>query len=219
MPNSLETVVNRMMQAFNLNYTGFIIDTPEKGKSIKAKLWIDMLRGYDVEVIKQATLQIIATRKNEYGWAPDIATVREVCLNLSSGFIATPNGHESWERILKKINEPRGYENGLQLAETEKRALSQTSSLEELRTGKIESLPFARQSYIKAFDAIVAKDRLEIMTPKSVRALVASRKPKSKQIGSPAKPKQLETSNVMTYDEALEEFGDDIKTLKGMVGE
>lgn len=218
MPDTIEKVVGRMMRAFNLNYTGFQIDIPADGqKSIKATQWEILLRDFPVEAIQQATVQIIATRKNEYGWAPDIATVREVCLNLSSGMISTPTGTESWGRILKKINEPPNADNGIELTETEKKALGQTSSLYDMRAGNIQSLPFARRDYIKAFDSLVAKERLEILTPDSVKALVSKNAP---ELPVPTE-KQLppaDDGNVMTYDEAKEIHGPEIEKLKGVIG-
>ncbi|MFW2369103.1 MAG: hypothetical protein ACN4GW_22020 [Desulforhopalus sp.] len=161
-----------------MNYTGFQIDTPESGKqSIKQRQWEILLADFDVEVIQQATLQIIATRGSDYNWAPDIKTVREQCLNLSSGLLTTPNGAESWERILDKIAEPAGCENRLELTDEEKKALSQTASIYDLKHGNIKSMSFARRDYIVAYDAIIAKQRLEILTPRSVKDLVTKNAP------------------------------------------
>jgi hypothetical protein len=213
-----EKAVEFMMRTFNLNYSGWRND--DEGS--KAKLWLRFLEEFEPDVINAATGHIIATRKSEYGWAPDIAFVREQCSNLSSGILTTPTGVEAWGHILKKMAEPPGSENRLQLTETEKTALEQVAgknAIYDLKHGNSSSVSFTRRDFIAAFDSLVDRQRLEIMTPSSVRQLVAK--------NAPALPapdtKQLTEDNTtagqeMSYDQALEEFGPEMNNLKKLIG-
>lgn len=226
--NEHSKVVTRMMRAFNLNYTGFQIDVPEKREdgsqppSIKAKQWEILLAQFDPEVLQQTTLHIVATRKNEYNWAPDIATVREQALNLSSGLLTTPTGTESWERVLKKVAEPPGEQGGVILTEEDKETLFRTiggNAVYDLKHGNVRDLSFARKDYISTYDALIAKQRLEMLTPPSVKALIESRKMQS--LPSPPEnhlPTPSDEPKTMTFDEACAEFGDEMNILKGMIG-
>jgi hypothetical protein len=173
MSNRKETIILRMMRTFNLNYTGFQMD--DEGS--KARLWNRLLSDFDDIVLIGATEQIVSTRNSEYNWSPDLATVREQCLSIQSGRLSEPTGAQSWERILQKMAERSDAEEKLELTETEKKALDQTVSLYDLRHGHVANMLSARRQYVQAFEGIVNRQKIEALTPQSVKEVCAQYAP------------------------------------------
>ncbi len=192
-----------VMEIFDEEYRGKFTNTPAR-----MKIWSQMLSGFDSETILAAAYHLASTRKD---WAPDIATMREQCVLMAQGELQLATGAESWARIkLKMTSEPE-----LELTDNEKAALAQTSTIFDLRRSKNETTD--RTHYIKAFDKLIQKRHYDMVTLPEVKALAARNLP-----ALPAKEvKELPASNKsqeMSYEEALEEYGDDMKNLSNMIG-
>ncbi len=192
-----------IMEIFDEEYRGKFTNTPAR-----MKIWSQMLSGFDSETILAAAYHLASTRKD---WAPDIATMREQCVLMAQGELQLATGAESWARIkLKMTSEPE-----LKLTDHEKAALAQTSTIFDLRRSKNETTD--RAHYIKAFDKLIQKRHYDMVTLPEVKALAARNLP-----ALPAKEvKELpasDKSQEMSYEEALEEYGDDMKNLSNMIG-
>lgn len=166
------TAIIRIMRLFNLNYTGFMLDAND----VKFDCWEHLLSRFEPEVILQAADHIIATRKSDYNWAPDPATVIEQCTLLTSGMLFAPTGAEAWEKVAKRISESTDAENVTVLDENIRKALAQTTPLSVLRRMEQKSIPMAMSKFVKAYDAIVERQRLEAQTPAAVKGFLEKRR-------------------------------------------
>lgn len=194
------TAIRDMMAAFRLNYTGFKIDQPvdpqtnKRLPSLKSKLWRNMLADFDAKTIEAATLQIMATHKNAYNWAPDIATVSEQCLNIQTGMLSTPTGYDAWERVMDKVNRK-----DIELTDPENQALKQTGlTIGEIRTVNLSSIPTIRSQFVSAFDRLINKQLVDALTPKSVKQLIAQNAP---QLPAPQSKQLLKTEPEPEYED------------------
>jgi len=129
--------------------------------------WEQVLSDIDPGVIPAAALHLISTRKD---WPPDPATLREQCILMSHGQLQEPTGSEAWERIREKF-----HTDDLELTDMEKQALKQTSSIYDLKRSTNPSTD--RAHFIKAFDLLVAKRKLDRQTLPEVKALVEKHRP------------------------------------------
>jgi hypothetical protein len=131
------------------------------------KTWERVLSDMDPDVIPAAALHLISTRKD---WPPDPATLREQCVLMSHGQLHEPTGSEAWEHIRERMAQSAECDEPLKLTDLERRALKQTGTLYDLRRSANPASD--RATFIKAFNTLVSKQKLERQTLPEVKALV-----------------------------------------------
>jgi hypothetical protein len=172
-----KTTIFSVMRVFNEEYPGKFSIT-----ETRQKVWANLLEGFDPRVILSACEHLVSTRPD---WPPDIATMRETVIDFTHGELHQPSGQEAWENIKRKI---QGED--FQLSDLEKAALKQVSTIYDLK--RSENPTSDRVQYIKAFDRIIEKRRLERITLPAVKQLVAGHAP---QLPSGPNDKLLEKTN------------------------
>lgn len=212
------SAVLRSMRMLNEEYPGkFSLGTvpvDKKGKPVegatpsRVKVWEHALAEFDDETVLAAALHLVTTRTE---WPPDVAAMRSQCALFSNGELHAPSGAASWERILQKISKKE-----VDLSDMEKKALSQTKSVFDLRISK--NIDADRARYIQAFDLLISKRNLEWVTLPEVKALVAKNAPPA--LPAPKQEDQLppkeDEPEIMTFAEAKKIFPE-AAALKGVV--
>lgn len=204
--NHRETV-SMIMDMFVAEYPGRFSTGLER-----LKVWCQMLKGFDGELILGAAYHLAST----CNWPPTIAQMREQCVLMSHGDLRNPTGAESWERIRRKMTS----EPDLELTDLERTALSQTSSLYDLKRSTNPSTD--RAHYIKAFDSLAAQRHQERITLPEVKAL-AGRYAEIPALEAGKTDKALpvpseDKGDVMSFEEAKEQFGPQLDALATMIG-
>jgi hypothetical protein len=161
---NLNNAVITAMKMFSDGYPGkFTVGN-------KVGTWERSLVDIDPDVIPVAALHLISTRKD---WPPDLATLREQCVLMSTGELQEPTGPEAWEHVMDKVNHK-----DIELTDFEKTALKQIGkTIRDIGQTSISNLSSDRSRYIEAFNHLVAKRKLDRQTLPEVKALVESRRP------------------------------------------
>ena len=168
----IEKAVHDTMKIFNEEYR-------DKFKISKSRflIWCQALNGFDPETIRAAALHLVVTRQD---WPPDIATLRQLAINMQRGELATPEPAESWANVLQLI---QGKE--VSLTPLEKQALKMTGDVYNLKLS--QNLAADRSQFMRAYAALVKRrdDNDAILPP--VRAVLQSNAPALP--AAPRKPK------------------------------
>lgn len=159
-------VIGEVLKKFTLNYTNFTLDS----EGVKAGYWEAMLSEFPPKIILAACAHIMATRTSDYGWAPDIATMREQCANMAAGELHPPSGADAWEHIMEAITASARNEE-IKLSQMERAALKKVSTLFDLSQSR--NIGAERVQFIKVFDEMIAKQRFARATLPEIRQLVA----------------------------------------------
>lgn len=193
-------IVSAIMDMMNAEYPTKFSTTPER-----LKVWAQMLKGFDSEIILGAAYHLVSTNE----WPPNIAQVREQCVLMSHGEPYEPTGQEAWENIWRKV---AGEE--IELTDLEKRALKQTSSIYDLKRSSNPSTD--RAHFIKAFDQLVAARKLERQTLPEVKALVEKNRPALPAPVEKQLPKPIEKEpNYPTGDEVSTYVNQVLERIEG----
>jgi len=170
---NLDQTIKNTLDLLNESYQGKF-----KLTDITPGIWKKILRDIDTESILAAVYHLCSTRPD---WPPDLATVRSTALGLSKGVLKRKTGFDAWESILKKIQDEDHP-----LTELEKKALGQTKSMYDLRLS--QTIVADRSTFIKAYDHLSERERLNDVTLPEVKQMVARNTP---ALPAPVTPKQL----------------------------
>lgn len=172
MPKTNQSTIQMILSIFNECYPGKVKVT-ERTEG----LWLRMLEDLDSDALLAAAHHLCSTRPD---WPPDIATMRGTVVDFTHGYLEPPSSHEAWEHVLVKMTENELPElatgehvTKIELTGLEKAAVKQVGSIYDLK--RSTNGPSDRSQFIKAFDKIVTKKRLELTTLPEVKRLVEAR--------------------------------------------
>jgi hypothetical protein len=157
-------------------------------------IWLKMLEDLDADALLAAANHLVSTRPD---WPPDIATLRGTVVDFAHGYLEPPSGHEAWEHVLVKMSEDElpdlttgEHDEKISLTALEKAAVNQIGSLYDLRRSTNPASD--RAQFIKAFEKMVAKKRLELTALPNVRQLDNKSLEKTNNKEPVCKPEEVE---------------------------
>ena len=163
------------------------------------RIWSKLLCDIGDEHVLTAVLDWCTTGEK---FPPTIPEIRERAINIGLGELAPPTSFEAWERVNRAL-----HDETVRLTDLEKKARNQIGGTWQLKT--TTNGGYDRGQFVKAYEALTAKERRLKLTLPQVKALAERSAP---ALPSPAsKPLELAATNTA----GPEQVGELVKGLAG----
>ena len=142
------------------------------------KIWARLLEDVEDAHLNAAVADLCAAKK----WPPSIAEVRERALDLQAGDLAPVTAYEAWDMVRRSL-----HDNTVDLPQLAREAKRQIGGEWQIKN---DSAGMTLSHFVKAYDALVVKQRrLRTATP-AAKQIAASNAP-AHALPSPEERREL----------------------------
>lgn len=146
-------------------------------------IWLRLLRDIEDSCLEAAIADLCATEQ----WPPAVSQVRARALDLQAGELAPVSAHEAWEKVRRSL-----HDETVQLTDIERAAKNQIGGSWQIKN---DSSGMCMHHFIKAYDALVAKQRRLRMATPEAKQIAARNAP---ALPSPRKTRELPPMEINT---------------------
>lgn len=167
----------------------------------RAELWAQILPEFDAQTIRAATMHYLS---EGHEFPPAVGQIRKECVNIKHGELRVISAPDAWVYVLAEIQKADGSFSNL--SELTRQALRSVGTIFDLKRN--ENVGYERSHFIKTYNDLVEKQRVERVTLPSVKAVVGQNVPQlpAPPVVDPPRIADPNDDNRMLSDEERDEM-------------